>query len=476
LLRRAIIGEPTLRRLRPANHESLMMPTPKGEAIRLIPFLLAALLSNACGGWRESSQSRSQSVPAAAAMPSDAEASELTIRFLEQRVKGDPDDFIAHNKLGGYYLQRLRETGNLTYLDLAFRTARASLAALSAEQNVGGLALLAQAEYAAHNFAAARDHALRLTKLAPGKSYPYQTLGDALLELGDYDQAADAFRHLERLSRGSVYTETRLARLASLRGETQAAERHYHKALAAALELIPAARETVAWCRWQLGETAFARGDYETAERHYQDALTTFPDYFRALASLGRVRAARGDLAAAIAHYERAVQIVPELHLVAALGDLYQLAGRAKEAAAQYALVEQIARLSALHGALYNRQLALFYADHDLKAEAAYRHAAQEYEARRDIYGADALAWTALKAGRLAEAQTAIIDALRLGTRDARLYHHAGLIYHARGDRSQAVKYLKLALELNPGFDARQAEIARRTLQALSNSHQGGQP
>jgi hypothetical protein len=44
----------------------------------------------------------------------------------------------------------------------------------------------------------------------------------------------------------------------------------------------------------------------------------------------------------------------------------------------------------------------------------------KEYEARRDIYGADALAWTALKAGKISEAQSAIKDALRLGTQDAK--------------------------------------------------------
>lgn len=93
------------------------------------------------------------------------------IRFLEDRVKQDPDDFVAYNKLAAYYLQILRETGNLAYLDLASRAARASLYAIPAEQNTGGLAAIAQAEYASHNFAAARDHATQLTKLAPGKSY-----------------------------------------------------------------------------------------------------------------------------------------------------------------------------------------------------------------------------------------------------------------------------------------------------------------
>ena len=209
---------------------------------------------------------------------------------------------------------------------------------------------------------------------------------------------------------------------------------------------------------------AFAVGDYETGEQHYRDALVTFPDYFNALASLARVRAARGDLQGAIEHYERVVSHLPDPSFAAALGDLYKLAGREKDAAAQYALVEQIGRLSAAGGALYNRQLALFYVDHDMKAEEAYASAAKEYEMRRDIYGADALAWTALKAGKLSEAQAAIKEALRLGTRDAKLFYHAGMIARAAGDEVAARDYLRRALALNPQFDPLQAVTARKTL------------
>ncbi len=152
------------------------------------------------------------------------------------------------------------------------------------------------------------------------------------------------------------------------------------------------------------------------------------------------------------------------MEFVAALGDLYQLAGREKESAAQTALVEKIGHLSAANGALYNRQLALFYADHDIKADEAYANAVKEYEVRRDIYGADALAWTALKAGRINEAQAAIKEALRLGTRDAKLFYHAGMIARAAGDRAAARDYLKRALALNPRFDPLQSEIALKAL------------
>jgi tetratricopeptide (TPR) repeat protein len=383
-------------------------------------------------------------------------ASNDTIRFLENRVKLDPQDFIALNKLASEYLQQLRETGNITYLELASRAARSSLAVLPAEQNKGGLVALTQTEFASHNFANARDHALHLTRLDPNKGYIYLMLGDALLELGQYDEAGTAFKQMEEF--GGIQTltqvamEQRLARFAMLNGDNKGSERHFSAALKLVQTMPEPPRETFAWCQWQLGEAAFAVGDYKVAQNYYRDALKTYPDHFPVVASLGRVRAALGDLPDAIEQYEKVVRIVPDPNFVAALGDLYQLSGREEDARKQYELVEQISNLSELNGSLYNRQLALFYADHDLKPDEAYSLAAKEYEVRQDIYGADAVAWTALKAGKLAEAQSVIKEALRLGTKDAKLYYHAAMILKAANDPNEAHKYFQLAFKLNPQF------------------------
>ena len=433
-------------------------------------FVFAALALSSCNTSNASSAPVSQppnpSIPVAATV-----AATGTIRFLEDRVRRDPDDFVANNKLASEYLQRLRETGDITYLNLASRAANASLATLPAEQNKGGLVAVTQVEFSSHEFAAARDHALRLAELEPNKGYPFQFLGDALLELGQYADAEAAFRQMEKFGgiqkMMQVAMEQRLARLAMLRGDNKGASGHFSAALKFASAIVEPPKETVAWCEWQLGETAFAGADYKTAEKYYRDSLATFPDYFRSLASLGRVRAAQGDLAGAISIYEKVVRILPDPNFVASLGDLYKLADRPADAENQYALVEQIGHLTAQSGALYNRQLALFYADHDMKPNDAYASAAREYEVRRDIYGADAVAWTALKAGKIPEAQTAINEALKLGTRDAKLYYHAGLIAAAAGDRNEAVRLLRTALSLNPAFDPLQAENARNTLQNL---------
>src|SRR5204863_6771981 len=151
------------------------------------------------------------------------------------------------------------------------------------------------------------------------------------------DQATTAYAKMVEVGGRRVGGETRLARADLLRGKTDSAIERLTFALALASAQDPPARETIAWIRWQLGEIAFSVGDYARAERHYRDALTTFPDYYRALAGLGRALAAQGDLAGAVTCYERAVQVLPDPSFVAALGDLYKLTGRDQEAAAEYA-------------------------------------------------------------------------------------------------------------------------------------------
>lgn len=393
----------------------------------------------------------------------------VAVRFLEDRVKADADDIVALNKLSSYYLQLHRETEDVSYLELALRSARGSLLVLPADQNLGGLRALAHAEYETHNFPSARDHARDLTEYEPRRSFGFQLLGDALLELGDYDGATTAYKQMEQLDGGSVATESRLAHLALLRGDSGTARRRYTIALSRAKGSSYPSAETIAWCHWQLGEVDMASGGYHKAERRYRDALEAFADYPHALTSLARLRAVQGDLTGAIEMLEVVVRKYADPVAKAALGDLYKLAGRELDAEQQYSAVERLSQQSTLHSALYNRHLVLFWADHDRKTDQAYALARKEYQTRHDVYGADALAWAALKAGKLDEAQATMKDALRLGTQDARLFYHAGMIAQAAGDRTTAVDFLRRALKLNPRFDLWHSKVATKVLEEASH-------
>ena len=428
---------------------------------------LALTASTACGGWWSRPAVRRAagppSLPGSSEMqPASYEPGQTRaiIRELEERIKQNPDDFVAHNKLSAYYMQLFREVDDDKLIDAAERAARASLAVLPAEHNQGGLTALAEVEKATHRFSEARDHALQLIAIDPRKSHPRTILFDALFELGDYDTASKALDDLRRVGGEGMTVESRAARFALIHGRVDEGRNHLARALAYARALSTHATEPVAWVQWQTGETYFAAGDYEAAERHFREALATEPDDRAVLAALARARAARGDLDEAIRLYEQIVKVAPHIEFTAPLGDLYKLAGRDRDAAALYAQAEEGGRESD-HD---NRTLALFYADHDLKVGEAYERARREYEKRKDIYTADAVAWAASKAGRHDEAREKIKEATRLGTKDARLLYHAGMIAIAAGDREAGRAQLRRALELSPAFDPLQSRLARQAL------------
>jgi Tfp pilus assembly protein PilF len=118
---------------------------------------------------------------------------------------------------------------------------------------------------------------------------------------------------------------------------------------------------------------------------------------------------------------------------------------------------------------LHNRDLALFYADHDIKLGEALALAHKEFEVRHDVYTWDALAWALYKNGKYQEANDAMENALRPGTRDALLLFHAGMIAGRMGQPAQAKERLEQALAINPHFHVIYADIARQQLKTLQD-------
>ena len=400
-------------------------------------------------------------------------ATDQLVKFHQSRVAADPDDPLAHNRLAAAYVQKARESGDLTYYGLAETAARRSLVLLPRGASAASATTtLAVVHMAHHEFRQALLRAREALDLDPGEAGPHAVAGDALVELGEYDGAAQAYARLAGRD-GPRGSDSRVAYLRFLQGDTAGAVATMRRAV----DVVRAANplgEPSAWARAQLGDLLFGVGDVGGAGAAYRDALAAAPGYHRALAGIARVHAARGQLREAAERYQNALAVIPLPEYATALGDVYARLGRAQDAARQYALVEYIGRLSALNKTVYNRELALFYADHDLKLPEALALARAEQQARGDIYTHDVLAWTLLKNGHAREALEPLRQALRLGTRDARLFFHAGMIHRALGDRDAARDYLGRALALNPHFHVLQAETAVRALAELGPA--GGRP
>jgi len=301
----------------------------------------------------------------------------------------------------------------------------------------------------------------------PTDSHALGILGDAQLEVGRYAEAKRTYQRMIALDEG-LYALSRRAGLRSVRGDVEGAVADLERAIEDG-KATGRPAESVAWVQWQLATEHWNVGRLDAAEAGYQAALATYPGYHRALAGLAHVRAAQGRGDEAVALYRRAIEVVPQPDYVAALGDLLSRTGRHEEARRQYELVEYIGRLSALNQALYNRELASFYLDHDTQLDAALALARRELEIRRDVYAHDLLAWALYKNGQPDAAREAMAEALREGTRDARLFFHAGMIERTLGNATGAARYLRLALDTNPHFHPLHADEARRVLDALAD-------
>ena len=141
---------------------------------------------------------------------------------------------------------------------------------------------------------------------------------------------------------------------------------------------------TAAWCRVHLGDLLINSGELAAAGHELDKALAVLPDYHLALAAKARASLASGDADDALRFYQRAAARVPSPDTAIALGDLHAKLGHPDEAKKQYDLVESIERTGSTNNT-YSRQLALFYADHDMKLDDALRSMRRERAARSDI-------------------------------------------------------------------------------------------
>jgi tetratricopeptide (TPR) repeat protein len=322
-----------------------------------------------------------------------------------------------------------------------------------------------------HRFADALTYAHRALSLGTGDISPFAIVGDAYTDIGEYDKAQDAYgrlipRDMTLSPRAAYARDSRLSYLKFIAGDTAGAITLMTTAVAEGVQAqLP--NENLAWLYYELGEYFTHAGDAASADSAYVTALETHPGDYRALAALAKLRANNGRRAEAVVLYQKAIAIVPMPVFIAELGDLYAQTGNQTEAKKQYALVEYIGVLGHINQVLHNRDLALFYADHDMKLTEALELAQKELEVRHDVYTWDALAWALYKNNRLNEAAKASEKALQYGTRDSLLLFHAGMIAAAVGQPKQAQTELKEALQINPHFHLIFATLAQHRLAAL---------
>lgn len=342
-----------------------------------------------------------------------------TVARMRARVARTPGDATAAVQLADALLRQTRIIGNA---GLAIEAERVLQGALRTDPDHYQVRRMLAAVYASqHRFRDALAEGNRCLTIRTDDAWVYGVIGDAHVELGEYDQAFDAFdRMTARRPNAASYARASYAR--ELQGDLRGALQAMQMATEATSAQDP---ESLAWHHAQLGHLYLELGQLTDARREFAHADYVFPDHPFAVEGLARVAAAEGDHARALQILTRLLSETPAPATLAMAGDALAALGRTDEAERQYRLAEAAWQSDAPDPP----RLARFLAEHGRRLDDAIRIA--ESTGRQDIFTADALAWAYFQTGRLADAQAKIKVALSTGSRDRFIREHAAAIARA---------------------------------------------
>lgn len=383
------------------------------------------------------------------------------IAFYQWRLSRDSTSAFDLAQLASLYLQRGRERGDPEDVLRAEELARRSLARRDT-RNAKAYSTLISTLMTKHRFLEARGWAERFVAL--DSSGPARAvLGEIQMELGDYAAARGTFGALfDR--RGTLAIAPRAARWLELQGQVEEARRLLSNALDSARARLGLPREQLAWFHLRMGDLEQRAGHRGAARRAFQAGLAVDPQDARLLAAMARLEAADGRWRRAIAWGEQSIATAPDPATLGLVADAYAAVGDSARAA-EYVHAMEVVTMAQPGG--FHRAWSLFLLDHDRRIPEILVRVREEIATRPDIYGWDLLAWALHRAGQDREALPAMARALALGTQDATLFYHMGMIERALGHRIAARRYLTRALSTNPWFQPAGARAVRAALESL---------
>jgi len=376
------------------------------------------------------------------------------VREIEAAAAADPDDARAHALLGLGFQQLFRETAQPSYLSRA-RGSLEVAAELSEEDFTTQLGL-AQVSATQHRFPAAELHARLALRSEPRNVAALGTLGDALLELGRYDEAFAAYDRAAAIG-PSVGAYARVARARELLGRSDDAL----DALELAIEAGSGIGEQKAWALMRYGGILLSVGRTADANDAFRRSLALQPGFPHARAGIARVAAARGRTMEAKRIFAQLLRGTPSAEYAIELGDLYLADGDERRASRAYERARSFEQVLARNGVRTMLASARLDVDRGLRLRSALERARLAYREAPNVETEDLLAWALARNGRCGEARSWSERSLELGQGDAEMLFHRGMIERCLG-RSSARRWFAAALEADPGFSARWAPLALR--------------
>ncbi len=382
-----------------------------------------------------------------------------------ERLKTEHDKANNWVDLGDTLAQEFRDTTNSQFYDHAENCYRYALTL--SPTHPGALTGMAWVMGGRHVFDQSIAWAKKALAADPAAREPWGIMGDAHVELGDYEAATEEYQKMMDL-RPDLSSWSRGAHLLWLTGNKSKAMWLMERAIKAGAPYA----ENTAWCRAKLAMMQFNDGALSAAAQTLLPALTAGSSNPHLLLAAARVSTAQAQFDSAASFYQQLLRGGPNHEALVGLGDLHASKGEKEEAEKYYARVEALHAAHVTTGVHDHMTMARFYADHDRNPVEALR-LAEQAKLTKNVQEADVLAWVYLKAGDLPHAIESMKRALKYNTPDAEMHYHAGMIAAAAGDRVSAQKHLQTALNYNPQFSLLQVPVALRKLEELGSMKTG---
>ncbi|GAB5536293.1 MAG: hypothetical protein Rubg2KO_25420 [Rubricoccaceae bacterium] len=392
----------------------------------------------------------------------NAEASEA---YYREWLRREPDAVEPRVRLAHVLLQLAGTTGDEYQLVPEAQALLDDALARDAEHYYART-LKAQLLNKLHEFEAARDLSRDLLADYPEHAFVYGTLIDALVELGDYEEAVAASDQMLALRPG-LPAYSRASYLRELHGDADGAI----AAMRLAANAEPTGRPARSWALLKLGELYLGSAKPDTAAYIFQGLLEEDPNFAPALAALGHVALVQGDADGAVRQLEQARALRSGGATDELLVEAYLAAGDEAKAEEASARVYQSLMDAREMGERVDMEEADLLADQGRQLDNALELARAEVERRPGhLHANETYAWTLHHMGRSNEAIPYIERAMRLNSGDAMVHYRAAAIYQGAGQTAQAAEHFRAALDGHVGVESPStAAEAQRALAALSS-------
>jgi predicted Zn-dependent protease len=431
----------------------------KGRAAILA--LVAGIAVGAAWPWFAERRAQANAT-AAAPVWADYRQRDATVAFYEAQARSDPSDQITLRMLGGEYLARFRENGDLNDVTRALVAARRSLA-LQPQGNVAALSVIASGELALHHFAPALAAERAALDATPFDDSLRAQTASILMEIGRYAAAQRILGRPSQSDPNPTWMAIR-ARYDELTGNLRGARIQMEAATGMIDGMIEIPAYTRSWYHVRDAQLAFEAGDEAEAGAEFAEALRIFPDNAMALLFQAKLYRAQRDWPRALASARRSADLYPLPQALGYEADAQSALGDAASAQKTDALIRAEQRLFNVQG-VNDRLLAIYYAEHREHLHDALAAARSDLAKRGDeIYADDTMAWVLAAMGRWSGARRYALRATRYGTQDPELQYHAAIIAFRTGHAAEARERLSAALATDSHFHPYYANDARARL------------